>query len=400
MNSQLQRAFSPASLGSLELKNRVIKAATFEGLTPNGVPGDALTRFHRRLAEGGVAMTTISYCTTEPDGRISEEMMYLHEGIAPQIRTLIAEIKASGARVSGQMTHCGNFSKNRKLQRLERPLGPSRQFNMLGAPVGLPFAGAMSTADIDHLVQTYGDTARLMKELGFEATEIIFGHGYGLSQFISPKTNRRTDEYGGSFENRMRLPLRVLAAVREAVGDDFPILGKISLGDGAKGGISVDESLRVGKSLDEAGIDALITSGGSSSFNPMMLFRGDSIVDGMVEQEQNPIAKLGLKLVSKALFKQYPYDELFFLEEARRLRDTVQCSIAYVGGCTTLQSLETLMSEGFDFVQLGRALIKDPEFVHNAMSNPDYVNGCTHCNRCVALIEDPGGTRCPLNEVS
>jgi len=398
MESQPGTAFTPSRLGALELKNRVIKAATYEGMAPDGVPGEKLTRFHRGVAEGGVAMTTIAYCSTEADGRISDQMLYLHEGIEPQLRALVADVQAAGARVSGQMTHCGNFSKNRSLQRLARPLGPSRQINLLGIPAGLPFAGAMSHRDIDRLVATYGDAARLMKRVGFDAAEIHFGHGYALSQFISPKTNRRSDEYGGSLENRMRLPLRVLDAVREAVGDGFPILGKISMTDGVKGGVTWEEGVRVATLLDRAGIDAIVTSGGTSSFNPMLLFRGDSIFHGMIEQEKNPIARLGLRLIGPRIFRDYPYEELYFLDAARRIRESVQCAVVYIGGCTTLESLETVMSEGFDFVQLGRPLIKDPDFVRNAMEDPGYENGCTHCNRCVALIDDPDGIRCPLND--
>jgi 2,4-dienoyl-CoA reductase-like NADH-dependent reductase (Old Yellow Enzyme family) len=392
------RAFTPARLGSLELKNRVIKAATYEGMTPGGVPGARLKQFHRELAEGGVAMTTVSYCSTEADGRISQDMMYLHPGIETELRALVSDIKAAGARVSGQMTHCGNFSKNRQLQRLKRPLGPSRQLNMLGIPAGIPIAGAMTHADIDHLVSTYADAATLMKRVGFDATEIHFGHGYGISQFISPKTNRRSDEYGGRFENRMRLALRVLEAVRRAVGDEFPILGKISMSDGVKGGVDWDEGVRVAQCLDTAGIDALVTSGGTSSFNPMLMFRGESIVQGMIEIEQNPVVKLGLRLIGPRLFRNYPYEELYFLDAAKRIRDAVQCSVVYIGGCTTLDSLERVLGEGFDFVQLGRPLIKDPGFVRHAMANPKYVNTCSHCNRCVALIEHPDGIRCPEND--
>ncbi len=401
-SSLKNKAFEPALLGKLELRNRIIKAATYEGMTPNGIPGDRLLNFHKNITEGGVGMTTIGYCTTEADGRISDQMMYLHDEIRPQLTTMTAELKKSGARVSGQMTHCGNFSKNRHMQRLKRPLGPSPQINILGIPSGLPFAGAMTHSDIDHLVQTYHDAALLMKEVGFDATEIHFSHGYGLSQFISPKTNKRSDEYGGSLANRMRLPLRVLEAVRKAVGDDFPILGKMGLTDAVKGGLNEDEAIEVAAMLDQGGIDALITSGGTSSYNVMKMFRGDSIIKGMIEIEKNPLAKLGMKLLGPSLFKEYPYEELYFLDGAKRVRDKVQCQIVYIGGCTTMDSLETVMNAGIDFVQLGRPLLKDPRYVNNATAalneGRNYINGCTHCNRCVALIEHPEGIRCPEND--
>lgn len=399
MSDYLNRAFSPAKLGQLELKNRILKAATYEGKTPDGMPGDLLLDFHREVVEGGTAMTTIGYCTTEADGRINDQMMWLHDGIRDRIVHMNNALKqaAPGVAISGQMTHCGNFSKNRKMQRLKRPLGPSRQFNMLGAPSGLPFAGAMTTADIDHLVQTYHDAAKFMKETGFDAAEIHFSHGYGLSQFISPKTNRRTDEYGGSLENRMRLPLRVLEAVRKAVGDDFPILGKMGMTDGIKGGLEFSEAIEVATMLDKGGIDALICSGGTSSFNPMVYFRGDTLDKGLIEVEKNPIMKLGLKMLGPKMFRYYPYEELYFLEDARKIRDRVNCQMVYIGGCTDLDSVEAVMREGFDFIQLGRPLIKDPAFVNNAMADRNYKNGCIHCNKCASLIEAPGGVYCPLN---
>lgn len=399
MSDHLQRAFAPAQLGKLPLKNRILKAATYEGKTPDGVPGEQLLNFHRDIVLGGTAMTTIGYCTTEADGRINDQMMWMREDIRDNLVHLNTELKnaAPDVKISGQMTHCGNFSKNRKLQRLKRPLGPSAGFNMLGAPSGMPLYGAMTTADIDYLVGTYHDAARLMKETGFDAIEIHFSHGYGLSQFISPKTNRRTDEYGGSLTNRMRLPLRALDAVRRAVGDDFPILGKIGLTDGIKDGLQIEEAIEVAAMLDNAGIDALICSGGTSSFNPMVYFRGDTLDKGLIEVEKNPIMKLGLKLIGPRMFRQYPYHELYFLDDAKRVRDRVNCQMVYIGGCTDVDSIETVMAEGFDFVQLGRPLIKDPAFVNHAMADRNYKNGCIHCNRCASLIEAPGGVYCPLN---
>ena len=171
MSDNLQKAFSPATLGKLPLKNRRLKAATYEGKTPDGIPGDLLLDFHKDIVAGGTAMTTIGYCTTEADGRINDQMMWMHDGIRDKLTHMNTVLKetAPDVKISGQMTHCGNFSKNRKLQRLKRPMGPSRQFNMLGAPSGLPFAGAMKIADIDYLVQTYHDAALLMKETGFDA---------------------------------------------------------------------------------------------------------------------------------------------------------------------------------------------------------------------------------------
>jgi 2,4-dienoyl-CoA reductase-like NADH-dependent reductase (Old Yellow Enzyme family) len=396
MSAMLDKCFSPAQLNGITLKNRIIKAATFEGKTPGGLPGERLRDFHVRVAQGDTAMTTIGYCAAEADGRINERMMYMDEYNRPQLQALIEDIQQAGSLVSGQLSHCGNFSGNKEFTG-KRPMGPSRGINMLGLVKGLPFAGEMSHADIDRRVQVFARAAVYMKSVGFDAIEIHFGHGYGISQFISPKTNHRTDEYGGSLENRMRLPLRILEAVRKAVGDEYPILGKISMSDGVRGGVTYEESVEIASMLDKGGIDAIICSGGTSSMNPMLLFRGDSIVKGMIEQEKNILMKIGLKLMGPKLFKVYPYEEMYFLEHAKKIRDRVKCQVVYIGGVCTNDSIEQVMSAGFDFIQIGRGLLYDPDFVKNAMAQADYRNGCTHCNKCAALIDHPDGIRCVLN---
>lgn len=386
--------FAPARLGGLALRNRILKAATFEGMTPGGLPSDRLIDFHRRIAEGGAAMTTVAYCAVEPDGRIADHMMSMHEGVRPGLERLTAAVHAAGVAVSGQMAHCGHLSRNRALVR-DHPIAPSTTINRLGLAQGMLLARAMSEADIDRLVDDYRRAATFMKSVGFDALEIHFGHGYALCQFISPKTNRRTDAYGGPLANRMRLPLRVLAAVREAVGDDFPLLGKISMMEGVRGGIEIEESIEIARLLDRGGLDAIVTSGGSSSHDPMLLFRGESLLPHMLPLEKNALLRLGMRLAGKRFFREYPYRELYFLEEARRIRDAVDCAVVYIGGVTTRPSLEQALSE-FDFVQIGRALVRDPAFVRHLREHPAYENGCTHCNRCAALIDHPDGIRCPV----
>jgi|GEM_PF-288198 len=398
MGNILARAinpFKPARLGTLQLKNRIMKAATFEGMTPDGKLSDRLFEFHKEIAQGGIGLTTLSYCTTEADGRIMESMMYLHDGIEKDLRELITMIKTSGAKVSGQVTHCGHFSRNTNLQRLEKPLGPSKQFVGIGATVGRFIAPAMTQADIDRLVGTYRDAAAFMKKVGFDAIEIHFGHGYGLSQFISPKTNKRTD---GSHDNRMRLPLEVLAASREAVGPDFPILGKISMTDGVKGGIDYDDGIKVAQSLDTAGIDGIIASGGTSSHNTMLMFRGESIAKGMTAMASSPVSKFLYKVMGPLMWKSYPYEPTYFMDEAMRVKAAVNCPVIYIGGCSTRADIDRVFDAGFDFVQIGRSLLKDPDFVKNAEADENYDSGCTHCNYCVPLIEHPDGIRCVLND--
>jgi 2,4-dienoyl-CoA reductase-like NADH-dependent reductase (Old Yellow Enzyme family) len=396
MTDTLQKCFSEAKINGLSLKNRILKAGTFEGKTPAGLPTAELTEFHRRIGEGGTAMTTFAYCAAENNGRLHADMMYMDEYVRDALTDSIKTIKTSGTKVSGQLCHAGSMSKNTEMDGYFSK-GPSFGLNMLGMAQGRFFCTGMTRPQIRARVQAIARAAAFMKSVGFDAIEIHFGHGYGISQFISPITNRRNDEYGGSVAKRMRFPLEVLAAVRKAVGDDFPLLGKISMSDGVRGGVSYEDSLEVASLLDQGGLDCLIPSDGTSSMNPMLLFHGDSIQEGLVEHEKNPIMKFGLKMIGPKLFRDYPYVDNYLLEKAKRIRDQVkQGQVCYIGGASTNAAMIEIMNAGFDFIQLGRPLLFDPDFVKNAMADADYKNACTHCNKCAGLIEAPGGIRCVL----
>jgi 2,4-dienoyl-CoA reductase-like NADH-dependent reductase (Old Yellow Enzyme family) len=393
MTDPLDKCFSEVTIKSLTLRNRLIKAATFEGKSPGGIPSEALVRFHERIGQGGIGMTTIAYCAAEPDGRIHENMMYMHEGIRPELERFIRTVQATGAKVSGQLGHCGAFTKNLEFSG-KRPLGPSKGTNALGLAYGLSRIAEMTKPQIRERVQVIGRAAAFMKSVGFDAIEIHFGHGYGISQFISPKTNQRKDEYGGSLQNRMRFALEVLAEVRKSVGDDYPLLGKISMTDGVPGGVTYEDSVEIAAMLEAGGLDVIICSGGTSSMNPMLLFRGDSMVPGLIKHEKSRLMKIGIRLAAPLMFKDYPYEEMYFLEEAKRIRDRVQCGVCYIGGVCTAASIRTVMGAGFDFIQLGRGLIFDPDLPKRAQSDANYENGCNHCNQCATLIEAPGGIYC------
>jgi 2,4-dienoyl-CoA reductase-like NADH-dependent reductase (Old Yellow Enzyme family) len=379
------------------LRNRLIKAATFENKSPGGIPGEDLLQFHKRLGEGGIGMTTVGYCAAESDGRINEKMLFMDERIRPQLQQLIKTVQSTGAKVSGQLSHCGHFTKNSEFSG-RIPRGPSWGINSLGMAYGLPFAGAMSVVQIKERIQVFARAAAFMKSAGFDAIEIHCGHGYGISQFISPRTNKRTDQYGGSLQNRMRFALEVVEAVRKEVGDTFPLLAKISMTDGVRGGTTYDDAVEIADMLDKGGIDAIICSAGTSSMNPMIMFRGDSILDGLVKNEKSAVMRMGMRLVGPKLFRHYPYHDIYLMEHARRIRERVKGNVCYIGGVSSNDNIRTLMSEGFDFIQLGRGLLYDPDFAHHAKADMKYVNGCTHCNQCAVLIEVEGGIRCPVVE--
>lgn len=395
MSGELDKLLSPVRLAGLTLRNRLIKTATFEGMCPGGVPGEELIAHHARMARGGVGLTTVAYCGVSPDGLTFADQMWVHEGVLPQLRRLAAAVHAEGGAISAQLAHCGGFSRNRP-PNIPRPRGASAGINSYGLFSGLPFAGAMNELDIAKTLGEYAAAAALVKRAGFDAIEIHMGHGYLLSQFISPASNRRRDAYGGSLEKRMRLPLEVLAAVRSAVGAEFPLLAKLNLSDGFAGGLDIEQACAAAQLLEGAGLDALVMSGGSVMRTPMFLFRGRSPLPAMIRLERNPLQRAAMKLFGGASFADMPYQELYFLELARRMRRAVRMPLAYLGGVSSAAGLRQVMREGFDFATLGRALLQDPDLPRKIRAG-DFVSPCDHCNLCVASMALPGGIRCVRN---
>ena len=168
--------------------------------------------------------------------------------------------------------------------------------------------------------------------------------------------------------------------------------------DAVKGGVDYALGLEVAKSLDAAGIDGLIPSAGTSSYNTMYMFRGDSIANGMIAMQKSAFMKTLLKVIGPLMWKKYPYEPTYLLEAAKNIKAAVNCPVIYIGGCSTRKDIDRVFEAGFDFVQIGRSLLKDPGFAKNAEADENYDSGCTHCNYCVPLISDPGGIRCVLNE--
>ncbi|EUA91191.1 flavin oxidoreductase / NADH oxidase family protein [Mycobacterium ulcerans str. Harvey] len=268
---------SPAQLGPLTLRNRVIKAATFEARTPNALVTDDLIEYHRQPAAGGIAMTTVAYCAVSPGGRTSGEQIWMRREAVPGLRRLTEAIHAEGAAVSAQIGHAGPVADARSNK--ATALAPVRFFN----PIAMRFAKRATRDDIDDVLAAHANAARLAVEAGFDAVEIHLGHNYLASSFLSPLINPRADEFGGSLENRAKVARGLVRAVRGALDKDgishVAVTAKLNMADGVRGGISTEESLRTAKWLEEdGGLDAIELTAGSSLVNPMYLFRGDAPV--------------------------------------------------------------------------------------------------------------------------
>jgi 2,4-dienoyl-CoA reductase-like NADH-dependent reductase (Old Yellow Enzyme family) len=379
--------FAPARLGPVTLRNRIIKAATFEGVMPGGRVSDDLIQFHRRVAAGGVAMSTVAYLAVSPEGRTDRHCVLLNEESLPGLRQLTDAVHGEGAAAAAQIGHAGPVANARSNR--APSLSPSGGWTPLGTRLR-----AVDAAGIERITGDYRRAATLAVEAGFDSIEVHVGHNYLLSAFLSPKLNRRDDAFGGSVENRARFPRQVLRAVRDAVGDKAAVTAKLNMADGVPGGLWLEDSIEVATLFEADGVlDAIELTGGSSLSNPMYLFRGEAPLREFGATLPGP-ARLGFKLIGSRFLRAYPYEEAFFLPYARQFLDALSLPLILLGGITQLQTIESALAEGFAFVAMARALLREPDLVARMQAGTATSSLCIHCNQCMPTIYS--GTRCVL----
>lgn len=388
-----RHVFEPLTIGPLTLRNRIIKSATNEGMAPQGIPSRQLVKLHEALAQGGVGMTTLAYCSVSPDGRTLPGQIVLDASTVPHLRALTDAVHRHGAAASAQITHGGCFTFLRE-RSTPRPLSSSGGFNKVGLMSGMWRKQAMTEADMTQVTRQFVQGAELARAAGFDAVELHMGHGYLLSQFISPLYNRRRDSYGGSLENRLRFPLRVLRAVLEAVGNDLAVICKYSITDGVRGGNTAQDGAAIARLLEAAGAHLLVLSAGMNVESITTLF-GSSFPKENRMKAGNPLIGMAMAL-QRLKEPEVVFRELYLLEHARKVRAAVKLPLAYLGGVSSLEGIERAMAEGFEAVAMGRGLICQPDFVNRLSQGLSRHSGCTACNRCVAMMYTPGGTSCVL----
>ena len=381
------KPFEPAQLGPLTLRNRIIKAATFEGVMPGGTVSDALVDYHRRVAAGGAAMSTVAYLAVSPEGRTDRHCLLLSEENVGGLRRLTDAIHAEGAAAAAQIGHAGPVANARSNR--APALSPSGGLTPMGSRLH-----AIDQAGIERVIEDYRAAATRAVEAGFDSIEVHVGHNYLLSAFLSPKLNRRDDQFGGSVENRARFARTVLRTVRDAVGDRAAVTAKLNMADGVDGGLWVDESVQVATLFEADGsLDALELTGGSSLANPMYLFRGDAPLREF-GATLPPAVRLGFRLVGGRFLKTYPYEEAYFLPFARQFLAALTTPIILLGGITELATIEAALAEGFSFVAMARALLREPDLPNRMEAGSATSSLCIHCNKCMPTIYS--GTRCVL----
>lgn len=381
--------FSSYRLGPVTLRNRFVKAATFEGMADGGQVTDRLIDYIVAPARGGVGTTTIAYCSVAPGGRTFRDQIVVSSQTLPGLRRLTEAVHVEGAAACIQLGHAGYFANPAAIGG-RTPLGPSRVFN----PAGLAFSRAATEADLSRLAADFAQAAARAADAGFDVVEVHLGHGYLLSQFLSPFTNRRRDRWGGDIAGRAAFPRQVLRQVREAVGDRAAVTAKLNVLDGFRRGLQEDDGVAVAQMLERDGtVDALQLTAGFTSKTPMFLLRGDVPLGELADNERDPVRRLGLKLAGRSILKQHPFEEGFLLDHARRVRAATALPLMALGGITRLETARKLLDEGFELVAMARALLREPDLIARWEAGDDEPGRCVPCNRCIVEMEIDG-TRC------
>ena len=375
--------FTPVTIGPVTLRNRVIRSAAFENMAYGNSPSQDLYDYHVAVARGGVGMTTLAYAAVDRSGLSFDGQLWMRKEIVPDLRRITDAIHAEGAKASIQLGHCGNMTHRSTCGCM--PVGASGGFNMYSPT----FVRSLKVNEIHDLVKAFGNAVNLAREAGFDCVEIHAGHGYLISQFLSPYTNHRHDEFGGSLENRMRFMRMVISEVMKAAGDDIGVIVKMNMHDGFKKGMQRAECLEVAKELERLGVHAIVLSAGFVSKAPMEVMRGAMPLKTLahyMDMKKFWWLKAALLTIGRLLIPTVPYREGYFLEDAKQFRQELKLPLIYVGGLISKDKMEEVLAAGFQGLQVARALVHDTDFVNKLHSGEITCSGCKHSNYCIGRM--------------
>lgn len=346
-------------------------------------PTRELLDYHTAVARGGIGMTTVAYAAVCRSGISFNSQLWMREEIVPELKKLTDAVHAEGAKASIQLGHCGNMTHRSTCG--EMPMGASAGFNMYSPT----FHRKMNQKDIDFVVKSYGDAVRLAMKAGFDAVEIHAGHGYLISQFLSPYTNHRHDRYGGSLDNRMNFMRECIREVIKAADGKIAVTAKLNTRDGFRGGQEVDELIKVAKELRRLGVDAITLSGGFVSRAPQYVMRGEFPTKVFAHYLPKSMwwLKICLRIGAWAVCPTVTFKHLFFMEDALKFRAAMpDYPFIYVGGVTTGEDARTVLENGFPLFQMGRAVLEDPDFVNKLKADENHCSSCEHSNFCIGRM--------------
>lgn len=356
--------FEETIINGMKLRNRIVRSATWEGMCEsNGEPTGKLTDFYTRLARGGVGLIITGYTFVRPDGKQLPGKMGIHtDDFADAFTHMTQAVHAAGGKIAIQLVHCGGQTDSETAGC--QPLAPS------GVKVAQfpEMPEELSEAEIKKIVTAFARGAGRAKKWGFDGVQLHGAHGYLINQFLSPLTNRRTDVYGGSIENRCRFLKEVYGAVRDAVGPDFPVMIKLNAEDNLRGGLEIDDALYAAQELSAAGIDAIEVSAGTPAS--------------------------GEKSPARAKIRS-PEQEAYHLELARRIKAVVKCPVMVVGGFRSYAVAEqAVATSGVDYISMARPLIREPDLPARWAGGDHSPAACISCNGCFMPGIKEGGIYC------
>lgn len=372
--------FTPGKIGPITLRNRTIRSAAFEGMCPGNAPSEQLLKYHQSVAAGGIGMTTIAYSAVQQSGLSFPRQLWLKKENIEGLRKVTDAIHKEGAAASIQIGHCGNMS-HRNICGCT-PISASTGFNLYSPT----FVRGMRKDEIEETAKSFGEGVNLAREAGFDAIELHAGHGYLISQFLSPSTNHRKDEFGGSLQNRMRFMEMSMDHVMKAAKDDMGVLVKMNMRDCCRNGMEIDESIEVGKTLEKCGAHALVLSSGFVSSAPMDVMRGAMPFKTMTHYMEGWKMPLLVKLGGRFMVPARPFKEAYFLEDALKFREALNMPLCYIGGLISREKIDEVLDKGFEFVAMARALVNEPGFVNRMMADEKARSACDHSNYCIGRM--------------
>lgn len=322
----------PLQAGSLTLVNRLVMPPMASSKAEqDGKVSRAMLDYYAEKSEGGyISLIIIEHSFIAPGGKASEKQLSVADDSTIEgLRELAAVIHSNGSKTVMQINHAGSATV-KEITGAD-PAGPSAVSN----PWNRKVPRELTHQEIKGIVKAFQDAARRVKMAGFDGVEIHSAHGFLLNQFLSPLTNKRSDAYGGGLGNRIRIHREVIEAVRSAVGQDFPILLRLSLSDFMSGGTTVEDSRIAAQELEKGGINILDTSGGFSGFN----------IPGLTGQG-------------------------FFAPFTEEMKKVVSIPVILTGGVTEAQAAEKLLAEGkADLIGVGRAMLKNSKWAKQAVES-------------------------------
>ncbi|SHJ23204.1 2,4-dienoyl-CoA reductase [Desulfatibacillum alkenivorans DSM 16219] len=359
--------FETTRIGSLELNNRFVRSATWEGMAEkDGAMTPRLSQWNEDLAKGGVGLIIASHAYVSPEGQATPLQTGIYKDeLIPGLREMVDRVHSHGGIIVQQLAHGGRYAQESMTGR------PALMVSEWDGMDKMP-GKVMTKDDIAGLAEKFGRAAARAKKAGFDGVQIHSGHGYLLSQFLSPAMNQRTDEYGGPIENRCRIHLEIYRAIRQAVGSDYPVLIKLNCADFIEDGLESKDSLVVAQALEKEGLDALELTGGILSSRTLSPSRAN-----INSQDK----------------------EAYFREEAWMFKQNLGIPLILVGGMRSFDLAEQLVSQGSaDYVSMSRPFIREPDLVNRWKSGDRAPAKCISDNLCFKPGRAGEGIRCVTAE--